>query len=186
MKDKIIDFIYKISIVALILSIMVLCYLCTIGILLNRDMGLKFVKPTMSDYYNAYNKLWLESNKNICLMTDEEYKQYVENDMGIHFYIYTERDNISKAGLTNCFSRQIIMNSKLTGYEYCRVFVHEMLHLKYISADEKYIAFETFKYLYNDDKLHDIGVSYGMAQIEGKFYGDQNSREYIVDYLTKN
>ena len=138
------------------------------------------------DYYSAINILEKGYESTFVSMTKEEYRQFVENDLGLHCYIYSEKHINGFAGKTYPMIRLIVIDPDVSGYKYCETFVHEAIHLKEFIGQEDYVSFQTFKYLYESEKLHNVGVLYGLSQIYGSYEGEYNVSHLIVDYLTKN
>lgn len=106
--------------------------------------------------------------------------------MNLSMYIYCEsRLGELYKGITSPIFRTIIIDEELKGYDYCETFAHEAIHLKYIVDNERYVCFETFKYLYENDKLHDVGVWYGYNQItRGHTLVEYDISDLVIDYLT--
>lgn len=127
--------------------------------------------------YNEYKPLTDVKSKGY-------YKSFLEKDLNMHLYFYAEKELSGYNGLCYPNIRLILIDVDLVGYQYCCTLVHEMMHLKKIRVQENYICFETFKYLYESEELHNIGVWYGIRQLNGLYSGEYNIRYQIVDYLT--
>ena len=183
MLDKVI---FRVVIVILILCAMVLGWCVSIGIIFNRDVDYPQTVANSRQYYEAMDILRKELYDNTCDFTDEEFKQYVENDMDFHFYIYKETQ-LSNGYNGRAFPiiRTIFLDEDLTGYQYCQTFVHEVIHIKQCVANETYVCYETFKYLYEDEVLHNVGVAYGWKQLQNSYKGEYNIDEQVIYYLTQ-
>lgn len=111
-------------------------------------------------------------------------KDKLENIVGIKFYIYKEK-NISSEylGRTNFIFRTIILDKNLTNNEYIEVLCHELLHLKYNTANERYTQYQTFVYLYNSEfRQTALNILYKM-QYDYYAY-EYNCYSQIVEYLS--
>lgn len=139
-----------------------------------------------SDYYEAVQKLRNSCIGDYEIKTNEEYRELIEEDMGINFYIYSEKDLVGYSGKTYPIIRLIILDSELTGYKYCETFVHEAIHLKEFIGQEDYVSFKTFQYMYENEELRNVGVWFGLSQIYGSYEGEYNVSHLIVNYLTKD
>lgn len=169
----------------LIISILFLVYVLLCQAISERGIDLPYRNLMPRDYMTAIHKLQNSYNECEKPKTKEEYRKFIENDLGMHFYIYSERDMNDYAGVTFIPIRLIVLDLELDGYKYCETFVHEAIHLKEFVGQEDYVCFETFKYLYESEELHNVGVWYGLSQIYGCYSGEHDISHLIVDYLTK-
>lgn len=180
----VLDRIKKVAIAILILCILVLTY-CLCGILiLCRKKIMQCDALMQRDYLEAINILRSSDSKVYEPKTKEEYRSFIEKDLGVNFYIYSEKNLYDYAGKTYPLIRLIIIDESISGYKYCETFVHEAIHLKEFIGQEDYVCFETFKYLYESEELHSVGVWYGISQIYGFYNGEYDVSHLIVDYLT--
>lgn len=175
--------IQKIAIFILIICIISLCCNLCLTLIWDRNIEFQYRNLTSSDYYNAINLLE-SSYTTPNPKTKEEYRNFIECDLGIKFYIYTEKDMVGYAGKTYPLARLIIIDTDADGYKYCITFVHEAIHLKEFIGQEDYVSFQTFKYLYESEELHNVGVWYGLSQVYGCYSGEYNVSHLIVNYLT--
>ena len=174
---------FKCLIVFILLEVLFLAYIGIIGLVVYREKDMEVETVTYMDCYNALNILRQDINKNHCTMSKDEFREFVEDDLGVHFYIYKERDFKGKyVGKTYHPIRTIVLDKNLEDYTYFVQFVHELMHLKTYVAQEDYICFETFKYLYESEELHDVGVWYALRKLNGF----QGSGEYCIDYHIVN
>lgn len=164
----------------------VILYEIIVGIIFMRKIQMPIEMYSQLDYVNAFNKLQSDYDNYALPKSNSEYKDIIEEELRLKFYIYTEKEMKSKnAGATLIIIRTMILDSTLSGYEYCLVFTHEAMHFKRFSGNETYVCFETFKYLYEneDEDIHNIGVWYGLKQLIGKYSGEYNCHNYIINYL---
>ena len=183
MLDKII---YRVVVSILILCVMFLGWCVAVIIIFNRNVTFPNVISNYSQYHMAIDVLKKDLYNNTCNMSNKEYREYLEEDLGLSFYIYKEKD------LSNGFNgkaypviRTIFLDKDLSGYEYCQTLVHEMIHIKECVANETYVCYETFKYLYEDEVLHNVGVVYGWQQMNKTYKDEYNIREQVIYYLTQ-
>lgn len=150
-----------------------------------RDIKLPILNYTQSEYLCAFDKLYKDFDFKMPSLTKQEYREQLENKLNFQNYIYFEC-NSSFNGWQNVIIPTIIINENLSEYDYCRTLTHEMMHFKKFSANEKYISFETFKYLYENEceYLHNVGVLYGLNKIYGSHSGEYDVSGLIVNYLT--
>lgn len=129
-------------------------------------------------------ELYEEYNRPLLVTSNEGYRRIIEQDLECYFYFYKETNLNEGAGKCYVTIRLIVLDERLKGNQYCVTFAHELMHLKKFRKQESYICFETFKYLYENSKLHNSGVWYAIKQLEGAYSGEYNISNQIVDYLT--
>lgn len=165
----------------IIILVIVNIYLLGIGIAFNRDIRVPVVFPQQSQYIMAYEVL----NKEIeeLTKTDDELRDVIAKDLGLKLYFYKEK-SMEDAGKVYVAIRLILIDKDLSGFEYAETFAHEVIELKSLVRSESWVCFETFKYLYEHEELHNVGVWYGQRQLQGCYYGEYNIADLIVNYLT--
>lgn len=159
-------------------------YLFSIGILWYRKTDVPYTIDGYSNRENVARQLYDELYKPRVKMSNEYYRALIENDLRFYFYLYAEADFKDRNGICMGSIRLIVVDSNLSGYRYCVTLAHEMMHLRKFRKQENYICFETFKYLYESDVMHNVGVWYAIKQLEGAYSGEYNISNQIVDYLT--
>lgn len=169
--------------ILLLMCILTLVYCLTCGLIFFRNKNISPHINTQLEYLNAYNILCQEYS-DTCNKPKSYYKQFVEKDMEVKAYFYSERKLNKYNGLIFATIRLIVIDNTIDGYEYCTTFTHEVIHLTHFVANERYVCYETFKYLYESEELHEVGVWYGCRQIYGYYSGDYNISDLIVNYLT--
>lgn len=180
--------IFRIVAAMLLLCVLWIAWVWTITLLGDRDKEVPCFNWTYKEYYNACDILYKDLYNNVCNFTNEQYREYIEKDLNLKFYIYKEDDLINTLGLdgnTNAILRTIWIDETLTDTEYCETFVHEAMHLKKCIKNETYVCYETFKYLYEDEVLHNVGVVYGWQQMNKSEPSEYNIREQVIYYLTQ-
>lgn len=170
----------------ILLCVLILTYLGILSLIFFRKKDMPFSLVTANNCYEAFILLKKEYNIAEPEINKREYRNFIEQDIGLKFYIYVEKNiNSEYVGITYATIRTIIIDKNVFGYEYCVTFAHEAIHLKQFIGQENYVCFETFKYLYESEKLHSVGVWYGIKQLEGYYNGDYNISGEIVNYLTQ-
>lgn len=183
MKDKII---FRVVIVILILCIMVLGWFLSIILIFNRDVDYPNTISNYEQYYKARDILRNELYEDVCSFTNDEYREYIEKSIGLKFYIYKEKDlNNGFNGKAYPIIRAIFIDKDIVGYKYCETFAHEAIHIKECVGNETYVCYETFKFLYEDEVLHNVGVVYGWEQMNKSKPSQYNIREQVIYYLTQ-
>lgn len=147
--------------------------------ILYRRVELPSNKYSEHSYNTAYTTL-LTQNRHLPEISNKEYRKKI----GIRGRIYIE------TGLSQSYALPqlniILMQNNLTNEEYCIMLAHEELHLRKYSANETYISFETFKFLYTspDIYLHQAGVLFGLKQLDDQYYNEYDIKGQIINYLT--
>lgn len=165
----------------IIILVIVNIYLLGIGIAFNRDIRVPVVFPQQSQYTLAYQILNEECEE--LTKTKEELRKFIAKDLGLKCYFYKEK-SMEDAGKVYVAIRLILIDKDISGFEYAEIFAHEVIELKSFVWSESWVCFETFKYLYESEELHNVGVRYGQKQLQGCYYGEYNIADLIVNYLT--
>ena len=169
--------------VLLLICVLAFVYLGVCGILFFRNKTLPVYINSQYDYLYACNILE-QGYEERDVRTKEYYRNKVEKDLGLNFYFYKERKLSEYGGVTFPTIRLIVLDTDVSGYEYCVVFAHETIHLTQFIADERHVCYETFKYLYESEELHEVGAWYGYRQLYGYYNGEYNIEDLVVNYLT--
>jgi hypothetical protein len=168
----------------LLFCVLVLVYLGCCAIVFFREKFMPLQVFGQTDYLKAIHKLESEYNSFEDEHTKEWYREKIEQDLELKFYFYKERDIERYNGLAYATIRTIVIDEELDGYGYCKTFAHEVMHLKLFIQQEDYVCYETFKYLYESEELHNVGVWYGLQQLRGCYSGKYNISGHVVNYLT--
>ena len=172
-------------VVVLLLCMFVLLYLGGVAVVIFRKKQMPVYINSQADCMNAYSRLVREYDERADVKSNEYYRQLIEKDLGLKFYIYKETDNMSYYTAGSCLViRTIVIDKNNVGYTYCWNFAHEAMHLKHFILHEEYVCFETFKYLYEHEELHNVGVVLGLNILKGLYSGEYDVSDYIIDYLT--
>lgn len=179
------DWISKIGIGLILIGVIFLVYMVILVFIYYREIDMPVVIYTPNEYNKVLADLWSEYIPLNTQRTNQEYKELIEEELDLNFYIYCEKDLKWNDGLELKPIRTIIIDNDLSGYEYCLNFIHEAMHFKRLSANETYIHFETFKYLYeNEDiELHNFGVRFAIKQLRGDYKEDYNCHDQIIGYF---
>ena len=122
--------------------------------------------------------------------TREEVRKKIENLAGKQLYFYGEQDLYSRKriyGETVFFIRLIIMQYNADIVDYIFNFAHEYMHLKHMTASERFVNFEAFKLLYesNDECFRNVAIMYANQDMNGNIPEPYSCWYYIKDYLNK-
>lgn len=100
---------------------------------------------------------------------------------------YKEVDNLSglTLGYSNILFKKVFILSHLEKDVYGIVLTHELMHIKYFTADERYVNFMTFKNLYesNNDTLVELGKQQMKLVLEGFYPERYNCSDDIYNYF---
>lgn len=173
----------KVGIGLILLGVILIVYMSILVFISFRKIDMPVVIYTSNEYNKVLADLWVEYIPLNTQRTNQEYKELLEEELDLNFYIYCEADLKSNCGLRLTPIRTMIIDKELSGYEYCLTFTHEAMHFKRFSANEIYICFETFKYLYEnkDTELHNFGVRYAITQLRGE--ADYDCHDQIIGYF---
>ena len=170
----------KIMKVLLIISLIIL--ICQIGMTIylfsSHKMEYKSAPPNPIAYEYKQVKY-----------TKEEVRSKVEKIAGWLPYFYGEKDLLSKQryGETIFFLRLVIMHDDLDINNYIFNFAHEYMHLKYMTASERFVNFEAFKLLYEsgDEYFRNVAIMYANQDMRGGIDKNYSCWYYIKEYLNK-
>ena len=111
-------------------------------------------------------------------------KDKLENIVGVRHYIYIEKNTNKKYfGITNFIFRTIVIDKSLTAYDYVEVLCHELIHLKYNTANERFTQYKTFVYLYNSEfKQSALNIIYKLQH--DYYYYEYDCYSQIIYYLS--
>lgn len=139
---------------------------------------------TTEEWQQARDILEAEYSKHAQYKSKDEYTSLIKKQINAKLYICVESDIMynltSDDGDAFINLRLIMIHTKLTLSSYCYVLAHELLHIKTFTKNERYIDFQTFKYLYynEDPGLHQTGADLALYHIYK--YKDA---EYLCDDL---
>lgn len=140
------------------------------------------------EYSTVLGRLVNEYKPNQRERTNKEYREIVERDFSCGFYFYTEKD-LEKGYNGKCFAivRLIQIDDKATGFRYLTAFAHEMIHLTEFIKDEQYVAWKTFKYLYehSDPEFHNLGVKLAICTFYNFYPEEYNCVPQIIEYFVR-
>jgi hypothetical protein len=169
--------------VMLIVAVLVVTYLGIVGFLWFREKQMPMSFNQTLDYIEARQILEDERDYSYKFESKKSYRNKVKKITGLKFYIYNEKRLDILGGYAYAPIRTIEIDDRLSGYGYCLAFMHEAIHIAECIGNENYVSYMTFIKLYESEELHQIGVMYGISQLEGteKQY---NIVDYVVSYLT--
>ncbi len=113
-------------------------------------------------------------------------------DMKCYLYFEVDDFNINAkgkvfAGKALQLIRTVVIANKYTqdSVYYTYVFAHELMHIKTMSGNERYVEFETIKALYEsgDEMLIDVAKWAIQRQLSSNAFKDYDCLAYLYDYL---
>lgn len=113
------------------------------------------------------------------------YKSQITKLAGNPFYFYQEKEMKGLDGKTYLAFRIVVMNKSIDINDYIFSFTHELMHLKYNTACERFINLQAFKTLYesNDPTLRYCALWYAHRDMNGWITKEYSCWGYIKDYL---
>ncbi len=172
----------KVLNVIIVVLVIVGIYPLIVGISSSRDLSVPVIITTQDQCLKAYNILNEEYED--LTQSEDELRDLIASDFELRLYFYEKIPLEDCAGKVNMITRRIFVDADINNHEFAKVFAHEVIHLKMLTSDERWVCFETFKYLYRHEELHSAGVWYGQLQLQGCWDGEYDIRDLIVDYLT--
>ena len=122
-------------------------------------------------------------------ITQEQAIALAKECVGISSFkiVFTDKLADNVLGNTNIFTRKINIRETLDPFYQLGVIVHEMVHIKYYTANERFTEFKTFQLMYesNNEIVHNVGIWYGQ-NICDNYSGEYDCSYFIVDYFQKN
>ena len=149
-----------------------------------------YIKTSHSMEYRQAEPVALAYTPREITYTREEVRKKIENLAGKQQYFYAEKDLYSRKriyGETVFFIRLIIMQDNSSIEDYIFNFSHEYMHLKYMTASERFVNFEAFKLLYesNDECFRNVAIMYANQDMYGNIPEPYSCWYYIKEYLNK-
>lgn len=117
------------------------------------------------------------------------WRHLLEDELDFHFYIFLYNDefSITTAGDSNRYSRVIRMDIDRRDTGFVRTMTHEIMHIKLCSTNERYVCYETFKFLYEHDNImfRYTAISYAINQLDGLWRDNAkyNIEDQIIYYF---
>ena len=142
---------------------------------------------TTNDYIQIKNIL-KEEYRNFLYerLEVDDVKKIYEKEIPLFFYSQVESKDLKEAnGMCNFFIRKIIIKEDLEEREYLISLAHERLHLYYFSGCERFIQYQTFIFLYENecDYLRHIGVYFALEIFEDIYPDEYNCIGQIINYF---
>lgn len=136
-------------------------------------------------------KTYLSGQRNPYLLplNRDCYKDKITNIIDITPYtIYHKNlDFLFTDGFCVNLMNIIFIDDDLNHTSYARVLMHELIHCKYNTPDERYVNFTTFVLLYEseDPYLHEVGLIMGCEQLNQTKRDFYWCKDLVIDYLLK-
>ena len=173
--------------ISLCVSLIILTLLLGYGAIITVKSEISYPIPQLLCGHNVKRNVisQLYSEKTDDILSNNEYKQLIESELSIAPYKFYIKELSNINGDCNLYFRTITIESSRKGVFFARTFTHEALHLKYLTGDEIYVCYETFKYLYeNENKyLHNAGVYYAIDILEHNVAEEYNITNQIMYYF---
>ena len=181
LKQKTFDILFKICISIVLVFIV---YMVVITVLVLRNVEHKDYDYTSAQLSQAKTLLQDEFYSSSSILSQQEYKSLLDSEIRVRPYILT-RIKIKEDGRTFPHYRVININPDIDGVEYCVILAHEMIHLKYMIMDERFVEFTTFKTLYEskNEHLHRAGCYLGLGVLNDRYPEQYNCKGEIIEYL---
>lgn len=110
------------------------------------------------------------------------WRHLLEDELNFHFYIFLYDDELptTMVGYSNRYLRVIRMDVDRRDTGFVRTMTHEIIHIKLCSSNERYVCYETFKFLYEHDNtmFKYTAISYAINQLDGLW---RNNDEYNIE-----
>lgn len=138
-------------------------------------------KYTQYDCVRAYDIL-ISQKESYPNISKKEYKQKLK----INRHICLDVKSNVQLGIPQI--NTIIIDSDLEGFSYYITLAHEKTHITTFSANEQYVCFKTFEMLYTseDPFLKQVGITYGIKQLNDLYYNEYDVKGQIINYLLGN
>ena len=111
--------------------------------------------------YINYN---IEQDTKYFDITKEQAIQLASETVELRYFTLNFTEDLGKNILGNCniYTSHINVLNSLNGYQLLPVLVHEMVHSKYYTLNERFTEFTTFKLMYESDNeiVHNAGILY--------------------------
>lgn len=119
---------------------------------------------------------------------DKEYiKREVNKLFNISYKIYYKDLPKDTGGKSIIAFRIVMIDNNLPIEQYALALTHELVHLKYFTANERFTSFKTFQTLYesNNDYFMAVALAYANHVFSGKEPYEYDCGGYIEEYLLK-
>lgn len=93
----------------------------------------------------------LRKGEKLPKITDSEWKQKVNNLIGSNFYLEVRKTIFNVHGQAIIYANTVLVDGVLTGVEYAKVLLHELVHLKKFEGNERKTSWTAFKLSYKSD-----------------------------------
>lgn len=173
----------SLKIVSWLLVIASTVLVCILGLAL-------YIKTSHRMEYKQAEPIALTYTPREIAYTREKVRNKIETIAGKQLYFYAEQDLYSRKriyGETVFFIRLIIMQDNSDIVDYIFNFAHEYMHLKYMTASERFVNFEAFKLLYesDDECFRNVAIMYANQDMYGNIPEPYSCWYYIKEYLNK-
>lgn len=173
----------SLKIVTWLLIIASIVFICILGLTI-------YIKTSHRMEYRQAEPVALTYTPREITYSREEVRDKIGALAGKQLYFYAEQDLYSRKkiyGETVFFIRLIIMQDNSDIVDYIFNFAHEYMHLKYMTASERFVNFEAFKLLYesDDECFRNVAILYAKQDMYGNIPESYQCWYYIKEYLNK-
>lgn len=93
----------------------------------------------------------------------------------------------NKAGTCSFISGLIMIDRDLSVNDYAKAVFHERLHLYYYTACERFVQYQTFRFLYESDNVYirKIGVEIALEIFNNQYPENYNCTSQIIKYFVE-
>lgn len=173
----------RFAIVVCVIGYIILTYCAVIYFYSNRNILLDVCPYTNAQRQYVIEHLVAERKTTKFISKPNPYwRHLLEDELDFHFYIFLYNDElpITTVGDSNIYSRVIRMDIDRRDTGFVRTMTHEIMHIKLCSTNERYVCYETFKFLYehNNTMFRYTAISYAINQLDGMW---RNNDEYNIE-----
>ncbi len=127
-----------------------------------------------------------------CIRPEFVNQQYIKQQIDSIFncnYILIKSDLKGELkGKTYIMLKLIVLDNNLSLEDYAITLTHELVHLTYFTANERYTSFKTFQILYEskNEYFKNVALAYANLDFSGNTTKEYSCAGYIEEYLKKD
>lgn len=162
----------------IIVIILIILNICFWGILCYSKVSYRTYKPKLYEYTQVYNP-----QVNVTLNKSSVKKLISKLVKTPHTY---KEKQIDGYGRSVILFRKVEINVDLDVEDYVVTYTHELTHLKYLTENETWVSYKTFKTLYESGnaELRYIALNYANNVLRGYWQGTEyDCGYYLLNYF---
>lgn len=135
--------------------------------------------------YKPYTKSFLIYTEDFYVPSKEDSKTLIKRYYNVlHIYIDKEL-GATTGGFALCMPPIVMIDDDLNGVSYITTYVHELMHIKYQTTNERFVVFMTFKTMYESgsDVLRNCSMELAYMVVSGAYEREYDCGYYILEYL---